>query len=121
MTESSEPWPTEIRLNKEQNVLTVNFDDGKGYDLTAEYLRVHSPSAEVQGHSPEQRKTVGGKRDVQISNLQQVGNYAVKIQFSDGHDTGLFSWSYLYDLGQTYDERWTMYLAELSTKGLHRG
>ena len=121
MTEQNEPWPTEIRLNKEQSVLTVNFDDGKAFDLTAEYLRVHSPSAEVQGHSPSQRKTVGGKRNVKISDLQQVGNYAVKIHFDDGHDTGLFSWSYLHDLGETYQERWAMYVAELSTKGLDRG
>ena len=121
MTDPSEPWPTEIRLNKDKDVLVVNFDDGKSFDFAAEYLRVHSPSAEVQGHSAAQRVTVGGKKGVRISNLEQVGNYAVKIIFDDGHSTGLFTWSYLYELGETHDERWAFYVEELSAKGLSRG
>jgi len=90
------------------------------YTLTAEMLRVVSPSAEVQGHSPSERVTVGGKRDVTISRIEPVGNYAVKLVFSDGHDTGIFSWSYLRKLGVERDEIWQQYLNELSEKGLSR-
>ncbi len=121
MTQDTEAWPTEIRLSKDKNVLQISFDDGQMFDLMAEYLRVNSPSAEVQGHGPDQRKTIAGKRDITISELEQIGNYAVKIRFADGHDTGLFSWSYLYELGQTYEARWAMYLEELQAKGLARG
>ena len=96
------PWPTEIRLRKDRRTLSVQFDDGVAHELPAEMLRVLSPSAEVQGHSPEQRRTVGGKRDVAIAALDPVGNYAVRIIFDDGHNTGLFSWAYLRQLG---DER----------------
>ena len=91
------------------------------YRLSAEMLRVMSPSAEVQGHSPDQRVTVGGKRNVRIRNLQPVGNYAVRIAFDDGHDTGLFTWDYLEKLGREKDGRWAKYLAELADKGLSRG
>ncbi|MGI9384310.1 MAG: gamma-butyrobetaine hydroxylase-like domain-containing protein [Methyloligellaceae bacterium] len=120
MTQETAVWPVEIRLNKDKNALTVRFEDGKDFDYTAEFLRVMSPSAEVQGHSPEQRQTVPGKRHVLVRNLEQIGNYAVKIAFDDGHDTGLFSWSYLYELGEAYEARWSDYLSELETKGLGR-
>ena len=101
-------------------MLTVKFADGDTYDLTAEMLRVMSPSAEVQGHSPSQRVTVGGKRHVTIGDLRPVGSYAVRIVFSDGHDTGLFSWDYLEELGREKDARWGAYEAELADKGLSR-
>lgn len=114
------PWPTEIRLHKDRRTLSVQFNDGVGYDLPAEMLRVMSPSAEVQGHTPEQRQTVGGKRDVTITALAPVGNYAVKIVFDDGHDSGLFSWIYLRQLGDERDTRWAGYLNELSSKGMSR-
>lgn len=114
-------WPTEIRLNKEKDHLTVSFEDDTSFTMSAEYLRVNSPSAEVQGHSPDQRVTVGGKRNVRISALEQTGNYALKIRFDDGHDTGLYSWTYLHELGSDMDERWQVYLKELEDKGLDRG
>ncbi|MGI9405333.1 MAG: gamma-butyrobetaine hydroxylase-like domain-containing protein [Hyphomicrobiaceae bacterium] len=113
-------WPTELTLNPAKDTLTVAFDDGQSFDLPAEYLRVTSPSAEVQGHSPDQRKTVGGKKDVKIMTLTPIGNYAVKIGFDDMHDTGIYSWQYLHDLGAEQEERWAAYLAELGAKGLTR-
>lgn len=121
MIQETEVWPTEIRLNKDKNELTVAFDNTKRFVFSAEFLRVMSPSAEVQGHSPDQRQTVPGKRNVLVRNLEQVGNYAVKVAFNDGHDTGLFSWSYLYELGEEQDVRWSAYLSELEAKGLTRG
>jgi DUF971 family protein len=120
MPHDTEKWPTELRLNNEKSELSVTFDDGTVYAFTAEFLRVLSPSAEVQGHSPDQRKTVGGKKNVRIEKLEQMGNYAVKINFDDGHDTGLYSWSYLDELGQDQSARWTEYLEELAEKGLTR-
>ena len=119
MTEKT-PWPTEIRLHKDRRTLSVRFDDGAAFDLPAEMLRVLSPSAEVQGHTPEQRQTVGGKRDVTIAALEPIGNYAVKINFDDGHNTGLFSWSYLRQLGDERESRWSDYLNELAAKGMSR-
>jgi DUF971 family protein len=116
----AEPWPTELKLDKEKRVLTVSFDDGTHFALPAELLRVLSPSAEVQGHSEDQRVTVGGKRNVGILRLEPVGNYAVRIAFDDGHDTGLFSWIYLHELGEQQDARWQAYLADLAAKGLAR-
>jgi len=113
-------WPTEIRLSKDRRVLTVTFDDGTAFDLPAEYLRVTSPSAEVQGHSPSERKTVPGKRNVEIISVQPVGNYAVKLVFDDMHDTGIYGWDYLFALGEKQAERWANYLAELDAKGLSR-
>jgi ATP-binding protein involved in chromosome partitioning len=101
--------------------LRVAFPGGATHDLSAEMLRVMSPSAEVQGHSPSQRVTVGGKRNVQIKSLEPVGNYAVRIVFDDGHSTGLFAWPYLDELGREKDARWAFYLAELKEKGLTRG
>ena len=113
-------WPTEIRLAKDKRTLHVTFDDGAAFDLPAEYLRVSSPSAEVQGHSPSERKTVPGKKNVMIIGVEPVGNYAVKLMFDDMHSTGLFGWDYLYGLGVNQDENWHNYLAELDAKGLTR-
>ena len=113
-------WPTEIRLSKDRRTLAVAFDDGASFDLPAEYLRVMSPSAEVQGHSPSERKTVPGKRNVEIIAVDPVGNYAVKLRFDDMHDTGIFGWDYLFELGANHDERWRNYLAELDAKGFSR-
>lgn len=120
MTTTSEPWPTEIRLKHDRRTLVVTFDDGVAHELPAEMLRVLSPSAEVQGHSPEQRKTVGGKRNVGIVTVEPVGNYAVRLVFDDGHDTGLFSWAYLRKVGDGKDALWQAYVTELATKGLGR-
>ncbi len=115
-----ERWPTELRVAGEGRVLRVAFDDGRTFDLPAEYLRVMSPSAEVQGHGPSDRKIVGRKRQVAISGAEPVGRYAVKLRFSDGHDTGLFTWAYLFRLGAEHDERWAGYLRELEARGLSR-
>ena len=120
MNTQTEAWPTEIRLKRDRKSLHVAFDDGTSCDLPAEYLRVLSPSAEVQGHSPEQRQTVGGKIDVAITAVDPVGNYAVRLTFSDGHNTGLFSWSYLRRLGRERETLWAGYLADLAAKGLKR-
>jgi DUF971 family protein len=114
------PWPTEIRLGKDRRLLTVRFDDGAGYDLRAEMLRVLSPSAEVQGHSADQRQTVPGKIDVLITAIDPIGNYAVRLTFSDGHNTGLFSWTYLRRLGEEREKLWGEYLADLKAKGMRR-
>jgi DUF971 family protein len=113
-------WPTELRLRKDRKVLSIAFDDGLSYDLDAEYLRVRSPSAEVQGHSPDERKTVGGKRTVAIREVPPVGNYAVRLVFDDLHSTGIFSWDYLRELGRNRDAYWQDYLDELAGKGLSR-
>ena len=117
---SENAWPKELRVSKDKRSLTISFDDGKAFDLSAEYLRVTSPSAEVQGHSPAQRKTVPGKRNIEIMKMEPVGNYAVRITFTDLHDTGIFSWAYLRELGVEHAERWAAYLAELEEKGLSR-
>ncbi len=116
----AEPWPTELKLDKDKRSLTVSFDDGASFALPAELLRVLSPSAEVQGHSEDQRVTVAGKANVAIAKLEPVGNYAVRIVFDDGHNTGLYSWTYLRELGENRAERWRDYLADLSAKGLTR-
>ena len=114
------PWPTELRLHKDRRTLSVAFDDDGRFDLAAEYLRVRSPSAEVQGHSPSERRTVSGKQDVQILELHPVGTYAVRIVFDDMHSTGIFSWEYLLELGRTREDNWRAYLAELAEKNLSR-
>jgi DUF971 family protein len=114
------PWPTELRLNKDKNELTVSFEDGKSFAFPAEMLRVMSPSAEVQGHSPDQRVLVWGKKNVKIINVERVGNYAVKLHFDDLHNTGIFSWSYFYNLGRNQKQAWTQYLDELKAKGKSR-
>ena len=119
-TTPSPPWPTEVRLNKAKDALIVAFDDGQTFELPAEMLRVMSPSAEVQGHSKEQRVTVGGKRNVKIKELRGVGNYAVRIVFDDGHDTGLFTWDYLHQLGRDKTKRWFEYEQRLKAAGLNR-
>jgi DUF971 family protein len=116
----ADPWPTELKLDKDKRMLTVTFDDGVRFALPAELLRVLSPSAEVQGHSPDQRVTVPGKKNVSILRLEPVGNYAVRIVFDDGHDTGLFIWSYLRELGENQEERWQGYLNDLAAKRLSR-
>ena len=116
----ADAWPTEIRLAKDKRTLTVSFDGGESHALAAEYLRVFSPSAEVQGHSAEQRVTVGGKRAVQIIKVDPIGNYAVKLSFDDMHDTGIFTWGYLMRLGRERDALWAVYLKELEEKGLSR-
>ena len=113
-------WPTELRLAKDRRTLAIAFDDGTAFELAAEYLRVTSPSAEVQGHSPSERKTVPGKRNVEIIGVEPVGNYAVKLRFDDMHDTGIYGWDYLYDLGAREREKWANYLADLDAKGLSR-
>ena len=117
---ASSPWPTELRLHKDRKRLTVAFDNGESFELAAEYLRVRSPSAEVQGHSPDERKTVAGKRDVGILEVLPVGNYAVRLVFDDLHSTGIYSWSYLHELGRTRETNWRDYLDELAGKGLSR-
>lgn len=117
---AQDPWPTEIRLRADRTSLLVSFDDGASYDLPAEYLRVLSPSAEVQGHSPEQRQVVGGKVDVTISAVDPVGNYAVRLIFSDRHDSGIFSWKYLHKLGAERQSLWADYLRDLAAKGKSR-
>ena len=113
-------WPTELRVSKDRRTLTVSFNDGAAHVLPAELLRVHSPSAEVQGHSPAQRQLVGGKRNVEIMKLEPVGNYAVRITFDDMHDTGLFSWAYLAKLGREKEALWAAYLKELEGAGKTR-
>ena len=117
---ASENWPTEIRLKQDRRSLGVRFDDGAEFDLPAEYLRVLSPSAEVQGHSPEQRQTVAGKVEVTIAAVDPVGNYAVRLTFSDRHDSGLFSWPYLRKLSTEREALWAGYLRDLEAKGLSR-
>lgn len=116
----ADPWPTELRLDKDKRVLTVSFEDGQSFALPAELLRVLSPSAEVQGHSEAQRVTVAGKKSVGILRLEPVGNYAVRIVFDDGHDTGLFVWAYLRELGENREARWQSYLQDLAAKHLSR-
>lgn len=113
-------WPVEIRLAKDRRSLTVSFDDGSGVTLSAELLRVTSPSAEVQGHSEAERKTVGGKRNVTILTVDPVGNYAVRLGFDDMHATGIYSWAFLHDLGINADRRFQDYLDDLAAKGLSR-
>ena len=114
------PWPTELRLHKDRRTLAVAFDTGEMFDLSAEYLRVRSPSAEVQGHSPDERKTVAGKRNVAILEVNPIGNYAVRLVFDDLHSTGIYSWDYLYSLGRNRDADWQDYLDELAGKNLTR-
>lgn len=113
-------WPVEIRLPKDRRSLRIVFDDGRTFDLSAELLRVTSPSAEVQGHSEAERKTVGGKRNVAILSVDPVGNYAVRLGFDDMHSTGIYSWAFLRDLAENAERRFQDYLDDLQTKGLDR-
>jgi DUF971 family protein len=117
---NTQAWPTELRLSKDRKTLTVAFDTGERFELAAEYLRVKSPSAEVQGHSPEERKTVPGKRDVMILEIQPVGNYAVRLVYDDMHSTGIYSWDYFAELGRNHAQYWQDYLDELASKALSR-
>jgi DUF971 family protein len=112
--------PTNIVLHRASHVLEVEFDDGVSFKLPCEYLRVESPSAEVQGHGPGQKILVPGKRDVNINAIEPVGNYAVQLHFDDGHNSGIFSWSLLYQLGLEREARFAAYLAELEKRGLGR-
>ena len=113
-------WPDELRVTHQGRTLRVSFEGGEVFDLPAEYLRVESPSAEVQGHSPGERKTVGGKKNVAIIGVTPVGTYAVRLDFDDMHSTGIYGWSYLHELGRDYDRKWGAYLAALAEKGLTR-
>ena len=114
------PWPVEIRLPKDRRTLRIAFDDGRTFDLSAELLRVTSPSAEVQGHSEAERKTVGGKRNVTILSVDPVGNYAIRLGFDDMHSTGIYSWAFLRDLGVNAGQRFQGYLDDIRAKGLDR-
>jgi DUF971 family protein len=114
------PVATDIRLDRAAKTLHVAFDDGRAFAYPAEYLRVNSPSAEVQGHGPGQRRLVAGRRHVGIIGLEPVGHYAIRILFDDLHDTGIFSWEYLYELAQDQERRWREYLDELAAQGLSR-
>jgi DUF971 family protein len=116
----TERWPIELRLKQAEKVLEVAFDDGKRFRLPAEYLRVESPSAEVQGHSASQKQLVSGRAHVGMLGVEAVGNYAVRIKFDDMHDTGIYSWRYLYQLGEEQEQRWADYLAALEKAGLSR-
>ena len=116
----AEHWPTELKLKSAERLLEVSFDNGARFRLPAEYLRVESPSAEVQGHGPGEKQLVAGRAQVGILRLEPVGNYAVRIVFDDTHDTGIFSWSYLYQLGLEQERRWRDYLAALERAGQSR-
>lgn len=120
MSDETAPWPIEIRLAKDKKSLTIAFSDGFLAELPAEMLRVMSPSAEVQGHTPDERKTVPGKRDVMILAVEPVGNYAIRLRFDDMHDTGLYGWPLLHRFGREKDALYAAYLAELEAKGLSR-
>jgi DUF971 family protein len=113
-------WPVEIRLKTADKALEVDFDDGARFRYPAEFLRVVSPSAEVQGHGPSQRVTVPGRRHVGIIEIEPVGNYAVRLKFDDLHETGIYSWAYLYEIGRDQDRIWAEYLAALQAQGLSR-
>ena len=116
----SNPRPTGLTLHKASHVLEVAFDSGEVFHLPAEYLRVHSPSAEVQGHGPGQQVLVAGKRDVNIAAIEPIGHYAVLLRFDDGHETGIYSWQTLYELGRQQAENWRKYLDELAAAGQAR-
>ena len=114
------PRPTELNLHQQSRVLDVTFEDGRQYSLPCEYLRVFSPSAEVRGHGPGQEVLQFGKKEVNVQAIEPVGSYGVKLVFTDGHDTGIYSWDYLYDLGAKKDSNWKAYLARLAQAGKTR-
>ncbi len=116
----SAPWPVEIRLKRAEKALEIAFEDGARFRLPAEYLRVESPSAEVQGHGAGQKTLVHGRAEVAIIEVEPVGNYAVRLVFDDLHDTGIYSWTYLYQLGREQERRWADYVAALAAAGLTR-
>ena len=117
---STQHWPVEIRLKQAEKALEVDFDDGAKFHFPAELLRVESPSAEVQGHGPSQKTIIAGRSQVGIMAVEPVGNYAIRIKFDDMHDTGIFSWRYLYELGLNQQKIWAEYLRALEAKGLSR-
>jgi DUF971 family protein len=114
------PQPTEIKLHQKSRVLEIAFADGKVFRLTCEFLRVYSPSAEVRGHGPGQEVLQAGKKDVEITRVEPVGSYAVQLAFSDGHDTGIYSWDLLYDYGMQQNEMWQRYLKRMGEAGASR-
>jgi DUF971 family protein len=114
------PRPTDITLHQQSNMLDVAFDDGSRFSMPIEYLRVFSPSAEVRGHGPGQEVLQTGKRHVGVTAIEPIGMYAIKLVFSDGHDTGIYSWEYLHDLGSKHDSNWKTYLARLEQAGKSR-
>lgn len=118
--DSSTALPTEIKLHQKSRLLEIVFSDGKRFELPCEFLRVYSPSAEVRGHGPGQEVLQVGKRNVEITDIQPVGSYAVQLVFSDGHDSGLYSWDYLYDLGVNQEAFWQQYLARMKEAGAKR-
>lgn len=118
---SARPWPEEIKLDLSTSVLNIRFDPGDEYKLDAEYLRVNSPSAEVRGHGSERPDALAGKRSVRIVDMKTIGNYALRLMFDDGHDTGLYSWDYLLELGRDRDKFWSEYLERLAAQGGSRG
>ncbi|MFN0039547.1 MAG: gamma-butyrobetaine hydroxylase-like domain-containing protein [Burkholderiales bacterium] len=118
--QKGDPRPTEIRLLTKSRILEISFDDGSTFALSCEFLRVYSPSAEVRGHGPGQEVLQTGKSAVEILELEPVGNYAIRPRFSDGHDTGLYSWDYLYDLGKNQDALWRRYLEKMHKAGADR-
>jgi len=120
MSDAPSPHPTEIKLHQTSRILEIAYSDGRTFKLPYEYLRVYSPSAEVRGHGPGQEVLQTGKRDVTISEVEAVGHYALRPKFSDGHDTGIFSWDYLYELGDEQDELWQRYLERLTKAGASR-
>ena len=120
MTLQIATWPVELRYKRDARALEVDFDDARSFSLPAELLRVESPSAEVRGHGGSQKTIVAGKRDVGIERIEAVGNYAARLVFDDGHDSGLYTWRYLRELGETQGAVWDAYLAALAARGLKR-
>jgi len=120
MSKDKQPVPTELRYEKSEKNLYLSFDNGESYILSAEYLRVYSPSAEVRGHTPEDEKLQIGKEQVAIESIKPVGNYAVILKFDDGHDTGIYSWSWLYEIARNQDANWQTYLKKLQAAGIER-
>jgi DUF971 family protein len=120
MADAIDPWPSAIDYDPSTRTLNVTFENGERFTLAAEYLRVESPSAEVQGHNPSQRQIVPGRARVGIINIEPVGNYAVRLIFDDLHDTGIYTWRYLHELGREHEARWQRYLQELAARGFKR-
>ncbi len=120
MNQVAEPWPTALDYDPAAKILHVSFETGERFALAAEYLRVESPSAEVQGHSPSEKQIVPGRAHVGIINIEPVGNYAVRLIFDDLHDTGIYSWRYLFELGRDHAPRWETYIKALTARGLKR-
>ena len=120
MAKNAGRWPTDIKIRRAEKMLDIVFNDGATFSLPAEYLRVESPSAEVQGHGPGQKVLVAGRRHVGIADVEAIGNYAIRIVFDDLHDTGIYSWRYLYQLGAEQDVRWPAFVSALETARLSR-